>query len=285
MRIWAGASKANRFTAPFRVLQDGSFVATKGTITGTINANSGTIGGFEIGSGRIGTAASSTATTGSGLSLYSDFIKFANSYCWASIGTNVLPASSGMVGVGRFTNSTPNSYGTNYGLLLSVTGGLTNIALTATGAIVSNTYIESYGFLKITPTINTCHIPGDMSKPTLFRVLAKFTNSNSGIGLPTRGSIATVLGIGTNTAFAVRFTMVVDRSSTQTGYITGRNTFVKNSNGGNAMDTSQYPYRRNNNGGYESGKANMAAGDICEYLLVYDGNGGEYNAYCLNFRT
>lgn len=51
------------------------------------------------------------------------------------------------------------------------------------------------------------------------------------------------------------------------------------------MDTSQYPYRRNNNGGYESGKANMAAGDICEYLLVYDGNGGEYNAYCLNFRT
>lgn len=285
VRIWAGASKANRFTAPFRVLQDGSFVATKGTITGTINANSGTIGGFEIGSGRIGTAASSTATTGSGLSLYGDFIKFANSYCWASIGTNVLPASSGMVGVGRFTNSTPNTYGTNYGLLLSVTGGLTNIALTATGAIVSNTYIESYGFLKITPAINTCHIPGDMSKPTIFRVLAKFTNSNSGIGLPTRGSIATVLGLGTNTAFAVRFTMVVDRSSTQTGYITGRNTFVKNSNGGNAMDTSQYPYRRNNNGGYESGKANMAAGDICEYLLVYDGNGGEYNAYCLNFRT
>ena len=33
VRFWAGASKGNRATAPFRVLQDGSFVATKGTIT------------------------------------------------------------------------------------------------------------------------------------------------------------------------------------------------------------------------------------------------------------
>ena len=51
VRIWAGASKANRFTAPFRVLQDGSFVATKGTITGTINAKSGTIGNKLLVSG------------------------------------------------------------------------------------------------------------------------------------------------------------------------------------------------------------------------------------------
>ena len=35
--------------APFRVAKDGSFVATKADITGTINASSGIIGGFEIG--------------------------------------------------------------------------------------------------------------------------------------------------------------------------------------------------------------------------------------------
>lgn len=285
VRIWAGASKANRFTAPFRVLQDGSFVATKGTITGTINANAGSIGGFKISSGCIGQESSGGDTSGKGLALLGSFIRFASTHCWASIGTNVFPSYMGLIGLGRFTNSTPNSYGTNYGLLVSVTGGLTNIALSATGAIVSNTYIESYGFYRITPAINTCHIPGDMSKPTPLRIVAKFTNSNSGIGMPTRGAIASILGINNNTAFAVRFIMVVDRSSTQTGYVCGRNTFVKNSSGGNAMDNGQYPYRRNNNGGYESGKANMAAGDICEYLLVYDGNGGEYNAYCLNFRT
>lgn len=282
VRIWAGASKANRFTAPFRVLQDGSFYATKATISGTIYANSGTIGGFEIGSGRIGTAASGTSTTGSGLSLYGDFIKFANSYCWASIGTNVLPASSGLVGIGRFTNSTPNSYGTNYGLLLNVSGGLTNIALSAKGNIITDTVMESYGIAQITPSVNTCLIPGDLTKPTPLRIIAKFLYSNSGIGLPTRSTIRELLGIGTTTPFAVRFTMVVDPNSTQTGYICGRNTFVK-VNSKNVMDTDQYPYRRNNNGGYESGKANMAAGDICEYLLVYDGS--QYNAYCLNFRT
>lgn len=284
VRIWAGASKANRFTAPYRVLQDGSFYATKATISGTIYANSGTIGGFEIGSGRIGTAASGTSSTGSGLSLYGDFIKFADSYRWASIGTNVLPASSGCVGVGRFTNSTPNTYGTNYGLLLDVSGGLTNIALSAKGNIVTDTVMESYGIAKITPSVNTCHIPGVLTKPTLLRIIAKFIYDNSGVGLPPRSSVADVLGIGRSTAFAVRFTMVVDRSSTKTGYICGRNTFVKNSNGGNAMDTNQYPYRLNQNGGQETGKANMAAGDICEYLLVYDG-GSNYFAYCLNWRT
>lgn len=42
VRIWAGASKENRFTAPYRVMQDGSFVATKAIITGEVNATSGT---------------------------------------------------------------------------------------------------------------------------------------------------------------------------------------------------------------------------------------------------
>lgn len=285
VRIWAGASKANRFTAPFRVLQDGSFVATKGTITGTINANSGTIGGFEIGSGRIGTASSSTASSGSGLSLFGDFIKFANTYCWASIGTNVLPASVGMVGVGRFTNSTPNSWGTNCGLLVSVTGATTNLAIKATGAIVSDSYIESYGLATITPSTNTCHIPGELTSPTMFRIKAKFIYDNAGIGFPSRGSIATALGIGSSTPFAVRFTIIVDSTSTKTGYITGRNTFVTGKSSAGAttypMNSNSYPYRLNQNGGNETGKMNMAKGDTAEFMLVWDGS-SNYYAYWLS---
>ena len=285
VRIWAGASKANRFTAPFRVLQDGSFVATKGTITGTINANSGTIGGFEIGSGRIGTASSSTASSGSGLSLFGDFIKFANTYCWASIGTNVLPASVEMVGVGRFTNSTPNSWGTNCGLLISVTGATTNLAIKATGAIVSDSYIESYGLATITPSTNTCHIPGELTSPTMFRIKAKFIYDNAGIGFPSRGSIATALGIGSSTPFAVRFTIIVDSTSTKTGYITGRNTFVTGKSSAGAttypMNSNSYPYRLNQNGGNETGKMNMAKGDTAEFMLVWDGS-SNYYAYWLS---
>ena len=41
VRIWAGASRENRFTAPFRVLQDGTLHATKANIEGTIKATDG----------------------------------------------------------------------------------------------------------------------------------------------------------------------------------------------------------------------------------------------------
>lgn len=283
VRFWAGASKENRATAPFRVLQDGSFVATKGAITGTINANAGSIGGFAIASGRIGVAASSGDTSGSGLALFSSFIKFSDSYCWASIGTNVLPVSTGLVGVGRFTNKTPNSYGTNYGLLIEASGALVNLGIVSKGAIVCDSYVADYGISKLLPSVNTCLTPGDATKPTLFKLMPRFIYSNSGIGLPRRDSICTVLGISNYTAFAVRITIICDRTSTQTGYVCGRNTFVKNSSGGNAMDSNYYPYRMNNNAGNETGKWNMAAGDIREFLLVWDGSSGYY-AYLLNIR-
>lgn len=41
VRIWAGASKNNRYSAPFRVLQDGTVHATKANIEGTVKATSG----------------------------------------------------------------------------------------------------------------------------------------------------------------------------------------------------------------------------------------------------
>lgn len=283
VRFWAGASKSNRATAPYRVLQDGSFVATKGTITGTIHANAGTIGGFAIASGSIGVASSSGATTGSGFSLYSSFIKFSDSYRWASIGTNVLPSTTGIVGVGRFTNNTPNSLGTNYGILINVSGAQQNIGIVSNGAIVSNSYIVDYGIAKLTPSSNNCLVPGDATKPTLFKLMPRFIYSNSGIGLPRRDSICTVLGISNSTAFAVRIVIICDRTSTQTGYVCGRNQFVKNSSGGNAMDSNYYPYRMGNNADTDMGKWTMAKGDIREFLLVWDGSSGYY-AYLLNIR-
>lgn len=287
VRFWAGASYGNRTTAPYRVLQDGSFVATKGTITATIYANAGTIGGFEIASGRIGVSSSSGQTTGSGLSLYSSFIKFSDSYRWASIGTNVLPASTGVVGVGRFTNKTPNSYGTNYGLLIEASGALVNLGIVSNGAIVCNSYVADYGISKLTPSVNTCHIPGDATKPTLFKLMARFIYDNSGIGLPSRQSICAVLNISNTTAFAVRITIICDRTSTKTGYVTGRNSFVTSTNSAGQttypMNNNSYPYRMNNNAGNETGKWNMAKGDIREFLLVWDGS-SNYYAYLLNIR-
>ena len=196
---------------------------------------------------------------------------------------SVLPASTGLVGVGRFTNKTPNSYGTNYGLLIEASGAMVNLGIVSKGAIVCDSYVADYGISKLLPSVNTCLTPGDATKPTLFKLMPRFIYSNSGIGLPRRDSICTVLGISNYTAFAVRITIICDRTSTQTGYVCGRNTFVKNSSGGNAMDSNYYPYRMNNNAGNETGKWNMAAGDIREFLLVWDGSSGYY-AYLLNIR-
>ena len=50
-----------------------------------------------------------------------------------------------------------------------------------------------------------------------------------------------------------------------------------------STDSNYYPYRMNNNAGNETGKWNMAAGDIREFLLVWDGSSGYY-AYLLNIR-
>ena len=257
---------------------DGTFEAKNGKFTGEIQTTKGTIGGFEIASGRIGVATSSGATSGnSGLSILQDFIKFSNSYCWASIGVNVLPSSTGIVGVGRFTNSTPNRYGTNYGLLINVSGAQQNIGIVSNGAVVCNSYITDYGISKLTPSANTCFVPGDATKPNLFKLLVSFVNDNAGVGLPTRTSVCSVLGISSSTAFAVRITIICDRSSSKTGYVCGRNTFVDNG----TMNNNYYPYMLNQNADNQTGKWNMARGDTREFMLVWDGS-SNYYAYLLN---
>lgn len=54
VRIWAGTSKENRFTAPFRVLQNGTVYATKAYIEGTVKATDGEFNGMvKINGGTI----------------------------------------------------------------------------------------------------------------------------------------------------------------------------------------------------------------------------------------
>ena len=115
VRFWAGASFENRATAPCRVLQDGSFYATKATVEGVINAVSGLIGGFEIAPGRIGVAETIGGSGSDGLSLLSSFIKFSqytsNRSIWSGIGSNVFPVSLGYPCLARFKYEDGYSYG------------------------------------------------------------------------------------------------------------------------------------------------------------------------------
>src|SRR3990167_3959087 len=53
VRFWAGATFANRDTAPLRLTEAGALTATSATISGTITATDGAIGGFVIASDHI----------------------------------------------------------------------------------------------------------------------------------------------------------------------------------------------------------------------------------------
>lgn len=107
--------------APFRVAKDGSFVATKADITGTINASSGTIGNFTIDEGAL----KSTDSFG-GMLLSSNLIKFTGSKTNLYLGVDTWPASTGgaLYGPIRAEVSRSAAGGTagNYGVYINVTG-------------------------------------------------------------------------------------------------------------------------------------------------------------------
>ena len=107
--------------APFRVAKDGAFVATKADITGTINASSGTIGGFKIDESSL------TATDSFGeMLLSSNLIRFTNDNTKLYLGGNTWPGSTGgaLYGPIRAEVSRSAAGGTagNVGVYINVTG-------------------------------------------------------------------------------------------------------------------------------------------------------------------
>lgn len=108
--------------APFRVAKDGSFVATKADITGTINASSGTIGNFTIDEGAL----KSTDSFGEML-LSSNLIKFTGSKTNLYLGVDTWPASAGGTLYGPIRAEVSRSVASgsmagNFGVYIDVTG-------------------------------------------------------------------------------------------------------------------------------------------------------------------
>lgn len=88
------------------------------SVTGKITATSGSIGGFEIGDGRIGVT-ESIEMDGKyqGLTILSSFIKYSSKEVWTGFGANVFPASSGLSGLCRLEYS-GNTYNSGIGLFV-----------------------------------------------------------------------------------------------------------------------------------------------------------------------
>lgn len=267
IRIWAGSTTPDN--APFRVDVDGNLVATKADISGTINATSGKIAGFNI--------------SGSALTNGPDFsndacIIFRNDThkTFAGIGGNVLPATTGNRAVARFENEDSNNFwglGRNIAMLLSAKNADINHAFLGTGNGNLDGWISGYHYSKY--TINSSNTIYDgflkISKNNKWIVYA--TGSSSGITLPTLSQVRKALGIGTSTPFCIEFIVVADLNSQNGFNIYGRCKKEVTVNGAKQTPyfTGEYPTMTYwNNGRYDN--LEMGAGDAVTFLLVYDPN-------------
>ncbi len=144
----------------FRILEDGSIEAVNGKFTGEINATTGTIGGFIIGSNSItaegGYSGSSVDGGTSKFFLYSSgdgFLGFRDKYRWVGMGLDTMPAGAAVGScLLRISNDTPLEYFDNYGAYINVSGGRNNIGLLMYGDIRANA--RGYHSLNGTVVIN-----------------------------------------------------------------------------------------------------------------------------------
>lgn len=141
--LWIGAITAA--AAKFRVKYGGQLEASEVSITGTINATSGTFNNVSIDSGTIG----GFTISGNGLTNDKNFnndayiiLRNDNAGAFAGIGGNLLPASSGMRAVARFENENKSrwfeydSLGQNIAMMLSAKNADRNVALEILGGCI-----------------------------------------------------------------------------------------------------------------------------------------------------
>ena len=174
------------------------------TMTGTINANAGTIGGFVIGQGRIGSTATGTGS-GGGLAIYDDLFRVGDTISYVLFGSNTIPASAGgSCATGRIVNNKVTSiFNNNYGLYIDVKNGNRNYGIWSNASVIApacignkikNVYFTGSGY-----TI-------DFSQFNIFFVYA---NQKYSVTLPSASSVATMFGYSTLPSdFACIFTLI-----------------------------------------------------------------------------
>lgn len=141
--LWIGGITAA--VAKFRVKYGGQLEATEASITGTVNATSGTFTNVKINSGTIG----GFTISGNGLTNDKNFnddayiiLRNDNAGAFAGIGGNLLPASSGYRAVARFQNENKSrwfEYGSlaqNIAMMLSAKNADRNYALSIFGGCI-----------------------------------------------------------------------------------------------------------------------------------------------------
>ena len=204
--------------------------------------------------------------------------------CFAGIGGNVLPTSSGLRAVARFENEDTSDWwglGRNVAMLLSAKNGTYNHAFLGDGNGTLNGWIEGYKYSKFTLSSANTIYNGYSNLKDNNRWVIYSSVDNSGITLPKLSEVRDALGIGTSTKFCVEFTVISDLDSKDFD-IYGRNS-KKSSDGTYPWNTSEYPNLVHWDNDHWDSVA-MGAGDSLTVLLIYDSSkGGSKGGYPLTY--
>nr|UWG01450.1 MAG: Prophage endopeptidase tail [Bacteriophage sp.] len=204
--------------------------------------------------------------------------------CFAGIGGNVLPTSSGLRAVARFENEdTSDWWGLNRNIatLFSAKNGRYNHAFLGSGNGNLDGWIGGYRYSKYNLTSANTIYSGYSNLKDNNRWVIYSSVDNSGITLPKLSEVRAALSIGSSTKFCVEFTIIADLDS-KTFDIYGRNS-KKSSDNTYPWNTSEYPNLVHWDNDHWDSLA-MGAGDSLTVLLIYDSSkGGSKGGYPLTY--
>ena len=204
--------------------------------------------------------------------------------CFAGIGGNVLPTSSGLRAVARFENEdTSDWWGLNRNIatLFSAKNGRYNHAFLGSGNGNLDGWIGGYKYSKYNLTSANTIYSGYSNIKDNNRWVIYSSVDNSGITLPKLSEVRDALSIGSSTKFCVEFTIIADLDS-KTFDIYGRNS-KESSDNTYPWNTSEYPNLVHWDNDHWDSLA-MGAGDSLTVLLIYDSSkGGSKGGYPLTY--
>jgi hypothetical protein len=204
--------------------------------------------------------------------------------CFAGIGGNVLPTSSGLRAVARFENEdTSDWWGLNRNIatLFSAKNGRYNHAFLGSGNGNLDGWIGGYRYSKYNLTRANTIYSGYSNLKDNNRWVIYSSVDNSGITLPKLSEVRDALSIGSSTKFCVEFTIIADLDSKDFD-IYGRNS-KKRSDNTYPWNTSEYPNLVHWDNDHWDSLA-MGAGDSLTVLLIYDSSkGGSKGGYPLTY--
>lgn len=186
----------------FKILEDGSIEAKNGMFTGEIESYKGTIGGFTIGNGRIGSEATQSGEGGS-LAIYNNFFRVGGNDGYVMFGNDVIPGTAGgaFTATGRIVNEHPNTYGNygldqaNYGLFIHVSGGTKNYGIWSNAALMAPSFVNTKAKI-LTFDPNATSYSVDFSQANVILMYFKKDKSSGvEVTLPSELSVAEKFGL------------------------------------------------------------------------------------------